>query len=71
MRGKNSNSKDVTRDEIAKVKNKENALSMRMNLETASQANNPSLNRISKTYRNQDRTVEFEEIKVKEFKDLP
>jgi hypothetical protein len=66
---KNSNSKNVGNSEIMKLKNAEKSLTVKMNSEITSQANNPSLNRISKTYRNKDRTVEFEEIKVKEFKD--
>jgi hypothetical protein len=69
---KNSNPKDVGSSEIMEVKNRANALISRTNLETARQVvNNPSVNRIAQTYKGEDRAVEFEEIKVEEFKDLP
>jgi hypothetical protein len=63
---KNSNLKDFGNNEIVSAKK---SLSVRMNLETTKQINNnPSINRIAQTYRGEDRTVEFEEIKVEEFK---
>jgi hypothetical protein len=44
-------------------------LSVRTNLETA-QVSNPSVNLIVQTYKDGDKTVAFEEIKVEEFKNL-
>jgi hypothetical protein len=67
--GLSRNSKDVS-SEITKVESRENSLGVRRSPKTASQANNPFLNRISKTYRNKDSNVKFKEIKVEEFKDL-
>jgi hypothetical protein len=52
------------------VKTTENSLSLKTNLETARRTNTPSLNRIEQTYKDEDGTVKFEEIKIKEFKDL-
>jgi hypothetical protein len=70
MGSKNSNSKDVN-SEIMKVKTAENALSLKMSLETARQVNNnPSVNRIARTYKGEDKTVKFEEMKVEDFKNL-
>jgi hypothetical protein len=65
------NSKDKGNSEIMKVKNKANILDVRRNLETARQANNPSINRIAQTYKTKDGVAEFEEIKVEKFEDLP
>jgi hypothetical protein len=62
---KNSNLKDFGNNEIVSAKK---SLSARTNLETTKQINNPSINRIAQTYRGEDRTVEFEEIKVEKFK---
>jgi hypothetical protein len=61
---KNSDSKDVGNNEIIEVKTKANALSVRTNLETARQANGPSTNRITETYKDEDRTVKFEDRKI-------
>jgi hypothetical protein len=66
---KNTNSKDVN-SEIMKVKNRENSLAVKTNLETARQTNNPSINRIAQTYKTEGRTIEFKEIEVEEFKNL-
>jgi hypothetical protein len=63
--------KDVDSGELIKVKNRVNALNVRTNLETTKQVNNPSINQIAQTYKDTDSTVKFEEIKVKNFKDLP
>jgi hypothetical protein len=64
---KNSNLKDFGNNEIVSAKK---SLSARTNLETTKINNNPSINRIAQTYKGEDKTVKFEEIKVKEFKDL-
>jgi hypothetical protein len=68
---KNQNSKDVGNSEIMELKNSANALTVKTNLETARRANTPSLNHILQTYKVEDGTVEFEEIKVEEFNDFP
>jgi hypothetical protein len=65
------NSKDTGNRNAMEIKNKESALNIKTNLETKNQVNDPSLNQISKTYRNKDSNVKFEEIKVEKFKDLP
>jgi hypothetical protein len=67
---KNSNPKDVGNSGIMKVKNRENALTVRTNLETTRQADSPSVNRIEQTYKDKDSNLKFKEIKVEEFKDL-
>jgi hypothetical protein len=65
---KNPNLKDVDSNEIMEVKN---SLTIRANLGTVRQANSPFVNRITQTYKDKDRIVKFEEIKVEEFKNLP
>jgi hypothetical protein len=67
---KNSNLKDVVNSEIVKVKSTANTLTVRTNLETTRQVNNPSVNRNVQTYKSEDKTVKFEEMKVENFKDL-
>jgi hypothetical protein len=70
LKEKNQHSKDVVNNEIMEVKNKANVLSIRRNLETTRQVNNPSLNRIEQTYEDTESTVKFEERKVEKFKNL-
>jgi hypothetical protein len=65
---KNLNSKNISSNEIVEAKNPANALSVRTNLETARQINNPSVNRIAQTYKSKDKIVTFDKIKVEEFK---
>jgi hypothetical protein len=61
------NSKDVGSKEIVSAKR---SLSVRTNLETIRQANDPLVNQITQTHKGEDNTVKFEEIKIEEFKDL-
>jgi hypothetical protein len=69
---KNSDSKNIGSSEIAKVKNRENAMSVGTNLETARQGvNSPSVNQIVQAYKDEDRRVKFEGMKVEEFKNSP
>jgi hypothetical protein len=65
------NPKDVSNRRMMEVKNKANALNIRKNLETMMQVNNPLVSQTVKTYKNEDKTIKFEEIKIEEFKDLP
>jgi hypothetical protein len=67
---KNSDSKNIGSSEIAKVKNGENALTVRRTPKTIGQTNNLSVNQIVKTYKDKDRSVEFEEIEVKKFENF-
>jgi hypothetical protein len=64
------NSKDLNRGEITSKKMGENDLTVRRDLETKIQANNPSMNHISQTYKGEDRTVKFKEIEIEKFEDL-
>jgi hypothetical protein len=70
LKAKNPNLKEVVNSEIMEVKTTENSLSLKTNLETARQANNPSINRIAQTYKTEDRAVKFEEIKIEEFENF-
>jgi hypothetical protein len=67
---KTKNSKDVGNSGIMKVKNRENSLTVKTNLETIGQANNPSID-IIQMHKDADRAVKFKEMKVEEFKNLP
>jgi hypothetical protein len=62
------NLKDIGNKEMVSAKK---SLSVRTNLETTRQVvNNPSVNRNVQMYKNEDKTVKFEEAKVKNFKNL-
>jgi hypothetical protein len=69
QKGKNLNSKDVSK-EIMEVINEKKSLSIRRNLKTTEQINNPFINHIVQTHESKERAVEFEEIEIKEFEDL-
>jgi hypothetical protein len=66
---KTKNLKDTNNNEIIKIKNEKNILSVRTNLETENQFNDLSLNQIEQTYKD-DKIIKFEEIKVEEFENL-
>jgi hypothetical protein len=65
------NSKDLNGSEITKKNFRKNDLTVRRNLETKIQTNNPTMNHFLRTNRGKDRTVKFEEKKIEEFKNLP
>jgi hypothetical protein len=66
------NSKDVGNSGIMEVKNRANPLIVKTNLETTRRVvNNPLVSRALMANRDKDETVAFNEIKVKEFKNLP
>jgi hypothetical protein len=67
---KNSYSTDVVNNEIEKIKSIANSLTERTNLEIAKQANNPLVSQTATAYKD-GMAVEFEEIRVEEFKNLP
>jgi hypothetical protein len=54
-------------NEITKVKN---AITTRKTLGTIGQTNNPIVNSVTQTNKDEDRTIKFEEEKVKELKDF-
>jgi hypothetical protein len=66
-RAKNSNSKDASSTEIVEEKN---ALRGRKSLETAKLVNNPSVNRITPTYKKKNVIVEFKETKIEGLRDF-
>jgi hypothetical protein len=64
------NSKDADSRKLMKVKNEKKSLSMRRNLKTTEQVNNSFVNQIVQTHKDEDGVLNFEEIKVEEFKNL-
>jgi hypothetical protein len=69
-KAKDLNSKEIKNKEITKIKNKIDFLNVRRNLKTTSQNNIQSINQITQEDKDNSKTVEFKEIKVKEFEDL-
>jgi hypothetical protein len=67
--GKNSNSKDVSNSEIKKIKNKANFLTVKTNLKTIGQVNNPLTQTVT-AHKDKSKAVKFDKIKIKEFKEL-
>jgi hypothetical protein len=64
------NSKDVSSSGTMEIKNRADVLSAKINSETKRQVNSPSINHILQMYKGEDRSVEFEEVKVEEFGNL-
>jgi hypothetical protein len=64
----NPNSKDIYNNGIVKVKNTENALTVRRNLEIMRQADSPFVNQFVQAYKDKDSAVKFKEINVEELK---
>jgi hypothetical protein len=64
VKTKNSNA------EVMKIKNAKNTLTVRRDLETTKQVNNPSINQVKQIYKVEDRSVKFKKIEVKEFEYL-
>jgi hypothetical protein len=62
------NSKDLNGSEITKEKFGKNDLTVRRNLETEIQTNNPNMDSISQAYIGKGSTVKFKKEKVEEFK---
>jgi hypothetical protein len=67
---KRKNSKDVVSRKLMKTKNTKKSLSIKRNLKTTKQVNNPSKNWFVQMAKNDHKIAEFEEINVEEFKDL-